>query len=137
MSPAEVTAIEQLSKRFDDFREDNKTGHEDIKAFIKDVEDRLIKKIGDKDTAIKAIAAHCKDRELQVDAALARTLVATDAHIAAAKIEVLADAKPKPSVYALATKGALDGLLKFAAKAAIVVGLLAALLGLAKGLGLL
>jgi hypothetical protein len=134
MTAAELKAIDQLGNRFDDFREDNKAGHQDIKDYIKGVETRLTKKV---DEDIAPITSHCKDRQLEVDAILARGLVSTDAHIAAAKVEAIAESTPKPSVYMLASKGAMDGLIRFASRAAIIVALLAALVALIDKLGLM
>lgn len=136
MTAAELKALDLLGKRFDDFREDNKEGHSEIKRAIEGVEERLTLKLVEKDDAIKAIAIHCKDRQSEVDAALARTLVATDAHIAKAKLDAVAEAT-KPSVYAQATKGFFDGMARFAAKAAIVVGLVGACWALLDKAGLI
>lgn len=136
MTAAELKALDLLGKRFDDFREDNREGHGEIKKAIEGVEERLTAKLAEKDDAIKAIAVHCKDRQTEVDAALARALVATDAHIARAKLDAVAEAT-KPSVYQLATRGALAGIANFAAKAAIVVGLIAACWALLDKAGLL
>ena len=85
MTAAELNAVTQLSARFDDFREDNKTGHEDIKDFIKAVETRLTQKICQRDADFKALEAHCNERAVEVDASIARARLASEAEIAAAK----------------------------------------------------
>lgn len=125
MTPAEFNAITVLGERLNDFRDDNKASHQELKYFIKSVEDRLTRKICEKDAArdaaTKQLISHCQERELEVNASIAKVVVATDAHIAAAKVEAVAEAKPKPSIYKQATQGALEGLLRFAAKATVLV----------------
>ena len=137
MTAAEASAITILTEMVKQNAVSARKDHEDTARRLSETEVRLVAKIDEKDLAIKTIIDHCAVRKREVDAALAKELVATDAHIAAAKLEAVAEALPKPSVYVLATKGAMEGLFRFASRAAVVVALAASLLVLIDKLGLL
>lgn len=131
MTAAESQAIGLLNDHLKAFIEENRMAHQELKDFIKDVEHRLCQKIEQKDKRINEIIDHCRQREIKVDAILAERTVKIDAEIAAAKLEAVAEAT-RPSVYALATKGALEGFVRFATRAAVVIGLLSGFIALLK-----
>lgn len=123
VTAAERQALDMLSDHLKSYIEENRTAHQEIKDFIKDVEHRLCAKIEAKDKRINEIMEHCKEREVQVDGLLAKRKELFEAEIAAAQQAAVLEAT-KPSVYSLATRGALEGLLHFAARAGVLIGLL-------------
>jgi hypothetical protein len=123
MTAAESQAIAMLNDHLKDFIEENRMGHQDIKDFIKDVEHRLCAKIEAKDKRINEIIEHCKERESQVDALLVRRQQMFELEIATAQQAAVAEAT-RPSVYTLATRGALEGIGRFALRVGLVVGLI-------------
>lgn len=140
MTAAEMRILELFMK-------ENRDGHQDIKAFIRDVEQRLCSKI-------TAITVRCNEREDEVSHLLAEREAAVDKRLA--EREAAVDAKvieaktlaknemmsaiaavTKPSVYRLATKGLFDGLGRFAARAIVVVALISGLIAMLDRFGVL
>lgn len=136
MTTSENAAIKELSRSLDRMIEENRSQHTDIKESIRGIWDR-----------VDGVETHCHERAIEVDAALAKHTLVVDAEIAAAKVETKAEAVAemavqvaeirKPSVYKLATKGAFEGLVRFALKAAVIAGLLSSIVVLMDKLGLL
>jgi hypothetical protein len=129
VTAAEAQALDILARTVE-------TYHKDIKDALNQTEGRLSASICNIGTRVDEVESHCKAREVQVDAVLAARTVKIDAEIEAAKLEAIQEVK-RPSVYKQATKGAWDGLARFAAKATVVVALLSALILLVDRLGLL
>ena len=125
MTASEMQAITVLSDMVKQNAITAQRDHDDTVKLLMETESRLIMKIDEKDMAIASIVEHCAVRKREVDAVLAREMVSTDAHIAAAKIEAVAESKPKPSIYFLATKGAFEGLFRFTSRAAVLATLVA------------
>jgi hypothetical protein len=119
MTAQEIQAIQLLNDHLKTFIEENRVGHQDIKDFIKDVEVRLTKKVDDRGADIRAITQRCKERQIEVDAMLARGLVTTDAHIAAAQLAAVAEAT-RPSAWSIVTKGLANFAVKLVAFCAAV-----------------
>lgn len=118
MTAQENQAIQMLSAHLMDFIEENRLQHTEIKESIKAI-----------GTHVDGIELHCREREEEVNTILARRQVMFDQEIEAAKRDAVAEAK-RPSVYAMATKGAIEGIGHFAARATIVIGLVAGFLAL-------
>ena len=122
MTAQESSAITELSKAVYQYMAENRDQHKELKSTIEQIGAR-----------VGVVETKCHDRNMEVDAILARRTVAIDAEIAAAKLEATAAAVAeieKPGVYAQATQGALDGLMRFALKAGVLVGLVAGFLTL-------
>lgn len=108
-----------------DFIEENRAQHSEIKESIKGIGIR-----------VENAEIHCREREEEVNTILARRQVMFDAEIAAAKLEAVAEAR-KPSVYAMATKGAFEGFVRFATRAVLVIALISGLIALLDRLNLI
>ena len=120
MTATDSQAIRLLADMLKTFIDENRVQHTEIKDSIKGIGGH-----------VEDIENHCYEREQEVNAILARRQVMFDAEIAAAKLEAVAEAT-RPSVYALATRGALEGFVRFATRAAVVIGLLSGFIALLK-----
>jgi hypothetical protein len=127
MTAAENQAIQILSAHLQSFIEENRSGHQEIKDFIKDVKEQLCKKIEEKDVRIREIVEHCKQREIYVDSLLAERTKMFEAKIAAAEAEAISMAT-RPSETRVAGKWLGRLTVRFVTVAALFVGFFATLL---------
>lgn len=86
-------AITILGDMVKEIARSNAESHQALSELIKDVERRLCAKIEKRDEEIKAIVEHCKSRQIEVDATLAKRRIEFDAEVAAAKLEAVREAK--------------------------------------------
>jgi hypothetical protein len=129
MTAADNQAIRLLGEALDRI-------HDDLKADIAGTEQRLLAKITELCGKVNKIQVECDSRKLHCAEELAKMQLATEAEIAAEGLKAVAVATA-PSVYKQATRGAFNGLMKFALKAAVIAGLLSSVIVLLDKLGLL
>lgn len=127
MTASDNQAIAVLTDMFKQFMQDNADAHRDIKQLISETERRLCNKIEARDAEIKAIVAHCREREIEVDAILAKREEKFEGEIQQARMAAIEEAR-KPSVIRQA--GGLLGrrFWRLVLGLAVVLGLISTLL---------
>jgi hypothetical protein len=123
MSPAENQAIQILNGSLITYIEENRSQHDDIKAALKDLEGRLVKKIEAMCGRLTEFEIHCKAREGEVDRELSQRKQMFEMEIEEARKSAVVEAKA-PSVYRQASAGLGRFILRTAAilSALAVVG---------------
>jgi hypothetical protein len=104
MTAADNQAIRILSDSLMTYIEENRSQHDDIKAAIKDLEVRLVKKIEAMCGRLSTFEDHCRRRNAEIDAELAERKILFELEIAEAKSAAVKEAKA-PSVYRQASAG--------------------------------